>query len=229
MKKLTGPRVFVYALYIVALATAPLRASLVTNGGFETGDFTGWAEGGETAWNGVISAVCPNSFGFVVECTPHTGAFASYLGPIHSISTLTQSIATDPGATYDLDFWVRLQGQTGSNFPGTPNEFEVMWNGATLTDIVNTADLSWEHMIFKGLAATSSSTDLTFGLFDVPNWIGLDDVNVTATPEPATMSLLGLGVALAAVLRSLRARLVGGASIQVAQPVASNRGKRWPH
>ena len=49
---------------LVLCATAlvfcnPARADLVTNGGFETGDFTGWTQTGNTAFDGVL---CPGSW-----------------------------------------------------------------------------------------------------------------------------------------------------------------------
>jgi hypothetical protein len=171
----------------------------IVNGGFETGDFTGWTVL-NTDHTGVTSGRCPG--GIPTTCPPHTGTFAAYFGNTNP-GGITQDIATDPTLTYTLDFWVKLFGSGIP--PATPNEFQVMWGGRTLTDLVNMSDVNWEHMTFSGLTASSLSTSLAFDITDPADWIGLDDIRVTATtiaaPEPTTISLLGVAIALAAVLR----------------------------
>lgn len=188
-------------LCFLSFAARPLLANVITNGGFETGDFTGWSQSGNKFNTGVTSALCPG--GIPATCLPHSGSFAAYFGD--TPAGISQTVVTDPAATYTLDFWVKMFGS--GDPPATPNEFQVVWNGNILTDIVNSADGNWEHMTFSGLSASSSST-LAFNISDFADWIGLDDVTldgVSSAPEPATISLLGLGIALAAVLRRSRA------------------------
>src|SRR5262249_25131594 len=53
-------------------------AGNLVNGGFETGDFTGWDLSGNTGFTGV-SAI-----------NPHSGTYAAFLGPIGSLGFLCQ-------------------------------------------------------------------------------------------------------------------------------------------
>ena len=59
-----GAAAFVLATFFAGAA----QANLVTNPGFETGDFTGWALSGDTTFTGVD--------GF----SPHSGSFGAFLG-----------------------------------------------------------------------------------------------------------------------------------------------------
>ena len=193
-------------LCLLCVASAPLRADLVTNGGFETGNFTGWTQFGDTSATGVTSDPCPSGLGPNFHCPPHTGTYAAYFGN-GSPGGIEQTIVTNPADTYTVDFWVKLFGSgRGSS---TPNEFEVAWGGTTLDDIVNVTNVNWEHLTFTGLAASSLSTNLAFTVSDAADWIGIDDVTVTAAPssvpEPAAISLLAIVIALAEVLRRRRA------------------------
>ena len=43
--------------------------------------------------------------------------------------------------------------------------------------------------------ATGTSTEITFSGFNRPGFFTLDDITVTATPEPAVLIMLGLGLA----------------------------------
>ncbi|HLK64003.1 MAG TPA: PEP-CTERM sorting domain-containing protein [Bryobacteraceae bacterium] len=188
------------ALLMLAAAAIVCPAGII-NGDFETGDFTGWTVL-STDHTGVTSGPCPN--GIPITCSPHTGTFAAYFGNTVP-GGVTQAVATDPTLTYTVDFWVKLFGSgIGAS---TPNEFQVRWDGSTLTDLVNMSDVNWEHMTFSNLSASSLSTTLAFNITDMADWIGLDDVSVSATgtaavaPEPATLSLLAVGIALIAALR----------------------------
>ena len=71
-------------LIIAVLASAALsaRANLVTNPGFETGDFTGWTQWGDTSFTGVSSSV-----------PIHSGNFAAYFGPTSTDGGIDQNIA----------------------------------------------------------------------------------------------------------------------------------------
>lgn len=69
---------FLFLALIVALTSPVLAQNLVTNGGGETGDFTGWTQFGDTSFSGVCADGSPS-----VDCSgyaPHTGPFMGSFG-----------------------------------------------------------------------------------------------------------------------------------------------------
>jgi hypothetical protein len=151
---------------------------LVQNGGFETGDFTGWTLSGNTSWtivdNGSRSGI-----------TPHTGNYLAAMGPAGSLGYLSQTLPTTAGASYLLSFW--LDSPDGA----TPNESLVSWNGITLRDETNLPAFGWTYLQFV-VSATGTSTVLQFGVRDDPSNLGLDDISVVpAQPSIAGISLSG--------------------------------------
>jgi hypothetical protein len=169
--------------------------NIVVNGGFETGDFTGW-----NLLN--ILGDLPNmTWVDNSPNAPHSGNYAAQLGftlssnDPHfdtSITDVVQDLPTAAGHVYTLQFWF-----TGTNSPGERKEFRVRWNGQTLLDMVNVdPPTTWTQYTFNNLVATGSSTELAFGERNDPGWFGLDDVSVQefVIPEPAGLTLAGVGV-----------------------------------
>src|SRR5262245_46093102 len=78
--------------------------NLIVNGGFETGDFTGWT-------------LSRNTTLFGVDHDAHSGNWAAFFGAVGSPTYLMQqTITTTPGATYTLDFWLKNDsGPSGAN------------------------------------------------------------------------------------------------------------------
>jgi hypothetical protein len=138
---------------------SPTR-NLVVNGGFETGDFSGWAVTGNTGFTGVT------------RDDPHSGSFAAHLGPIGSLGfiTQTQALSTVPEAQYTLSWWMEVD-------PGAPNEFRASWNGTVIFDGVNMPAEGYRQYTFT-VKATSTQTTLQFGYQHDPAWINLDDISV---------------------------------------------------
>src|SRR5262245_6375575 len=92
----------------------------VTNGGFETGDLTGWVQDlGDRAL-----VFCNNA-----RFTPHSGSCAVSLTN-SPFEILSQTITTVPGQSYDFDFW--LQQTAGE---GAPENFTAQWDGQTIFSI----------------------------------------------------------------------------------------------
>jgi hypothetical protein len=157
------------------LASAPLRAGVI-NGGFETGDFTGWTQFGDTSFTGVD--------GFA----PHSGNFAAFFGPIDT-GGISQTLTTVAGTAYNIQFWMQNEGDV--NGDNSPNSFAVNWDGgAAEITLINAGAFGYTLYAFNAIA-TSATTDLTFSFTHLPAFWDLDDVTVTV-PEPGSLALLAL-------------------------------------
>jgi hypothetical protein len=182
MKRVLTALVFV-GLIVSARAAS---ANIIVNPGFETGDFTGWTQFGNTTFNGV-------------DGNPHSGTNAAFFGPIGTTGGILQNLPTAAGQGYDLSLWLDSDG-------GTPNEFDVFWNGGLIFAALNLSDTPYQLYAFSNLLATGASTELRLAFRDDPGFLFLDDVNVVETPEPASMLLLGTGLVYAGARRWRKAR-----------------------
>jgi hypothetical protein len=154
---------------MAAAFTSTFTIALLANGGFETGDFTGWTQSGDT------------SDTFVSSGSPHTGTYAADLGPFATGGDgfLAQSFASTPGSHYTLDYWLANDG-------GTPNSFHAMIDGVDipLSVLTDAAAMPYTEFTFD-ILATLPTTELKFGFIQVPNYWHLDDVSVVpAGPAP---------------------------------------------
>lgn len=164
-------RAGIFANVNVSLALASpegIPGELVTNGGFETGDFSGWTQTGDTTNNGVDMS------------SAHSGTYGAFFGAVGSTSFLIQNLPTTSGNAYDLTFWLANDG-------GTPNHFEVSWNGTMLDSITNGPAMPYTQFFYPGLVAPTGSTPLQFGFRHDPAYWRLDDVSVqlhVVKPQP---------------------------------------------
>lgn len=212
MISLLGLALFLTVNTQLALADG---GNLVSNGGFETGDFSGWSASGNPSGctnfpTGVLSLnqvvpACGGFSTFTNTTAPHSGTFAAFFGSPFAISPgiISQNLATTPGGTYDLSFW--LLNDTGST-----NNFIVTFGTNTVLDLTNSDAFGWTLYTFDGLSAPTGSTLLTFDGYNPPSAWGLDDVSVTSpevtAPEPSALMLLISGVIGLAAL-SLKKRV----------------------
>jgi hypothetical protein len=167
-------------LSLLLLATpAALQAqtsNLVLNGGFETGDFTGWTLSGANT----PASVDNGSYGLFSEITPHSGNYdADFESDGNALyQYLSQTLPTTPGASYLLSVWF-------DNDPLNFGGFILSWDGNTLLEtegvgpVLNAA--TWTEMQFV-VSAAGNSADLQFGFADLNSIIALDDISVVAVP-----------------------------------------------
>jgi hypothetical protein len=168
----------------------PASANLITNGGFETGDFTDWG----TVGNGFVS-------GTFMGVAPHSGNYqAVFPGPGN---VLDQFLNTTPGQIYTINFFL---ANVASNLP---HSLAVTWNGNIVFFTSSLQSFGYTEYTFN---VTASGTDDAITFFPVAFEGGalfLDDVSVNpagvGVPDGGpTVSLLGSALlGLAAVRRKL--------------------------
>jgi len=134
--------------------------NLVVNGGFETGDHTGWMLVGQ---QGLTAAGTVRSSGYATPYAnhPEEGSYYWNDGAVGGVDGIAQTIATTIGDHYTLSFWL-------SNDGGNFNSFDAFAGGAVRT--------------YDGNIITYDGQQITGG----------GDVTV---PEPASLALVGIGVA----------------------------------
>ena len=198
------------ASFILVAFGGAAQANLITNGSFETGNFspvdmndtvslpagstniTGWTvigQSGSLVWIGPS-----NPFGLTATNGDYFLDLQGYSGspPYGGVS---QSLTTTPGATYLVTFDLGSSPQWGLQdgltvYAGSASQVFNSTNSGTQRN-------RWESESF-GFTATGTSPVLTFqgksGLF----YIGLDNVDVTQTSAPGApgpapgVGLLGL-------------------------------------
>ena len=177
MKKLG----IVLSLVLVLLSSHAATASLIVNGGFETGYLTGWTGTGQPSL-----AVYPYT---------HTGIYSAIFFST-ALNSLSQEITTTNGQGYDLRLYLNMR--SGQH----DNQFMVQWNGTTLYDQTNIPIVSWIPLSFS---VTGTGNDiLTFSGRNRGDYTFFDDVSLTATsavPEPSTYALLCLSLGVVGFAR----------------------------
>ncbi len=195
------------------VTSSGFAGNILLNGGFETGDLTGWTQGGQfRPINGRDSA----------NVKPHSGDFFAFNNCVGSscITDLTAALlATHVANTddpYTLSFWYDL----GSTFTNqTDNDFaelQVRWGGVIILDVTQTNLPDQGYVFFSttvpGHASGGNALEF-FGRND-PAAIALDDVCVSLVgdgcptaapaPEPASLFLSSVGILTLAAFAAIR-------------------------
>lgn len=219
-------------MYVCAVATAlttvaapALAANLITNGDFELGTTPaagsalvfGGGSSGIAGWN--VTGPIGNAVDLLNtsyhEANATFGAESGVVsldltgaGNTGPTSGVNQNVATTPGRSYTLSFWVGNQDGSGNSLYLLPSTDDLSINGGPLTPYTN-ANVShfmvnWQHFTTT-FVASSATTNIAFfnGTPRSDDEAGLDNVSLTATvPEPASWALMFVGFAgLGAVLR----------------------------
>lgn len=171
------------------------NANLVVNGGFETGDFSGWTESGDLSpclFVGTYGGAGTDGSCYpTTAIDPHSGGFAAYLGNNDADAFLSQVITTNtPGGTYNVTFWLASQSAV------PPTDFYVYWGSRVLTYMSGLPEFGWTEYTFSGLSAAGPTTTLTFGFRDDATYLALDDISVVDPVVPEPSALIPAGVML---------------------------------
>jgi len=184
---------------LVFAATA--SADLMTNGGFETGNLTGWTASGQTGGiyvcgvGGIFD--CNQLFGFSSSGAPHSGGDALAFGPYNRsgsgiAGSIQQTLTTVALQSYDISFWVETCPDLASC---KTNDLIATFGGSTLISLSNTGPSLWHQFVFDNVTATASSTVLNFSGDNYSSFFLIDDVSVpphtsSTVPEPSAFALL---------------------------------------
>lgn len=194
------------AFAALALACAlPAHANLLVDGGFEQpavsrGGFATMSS--IPGWIGAPTIEVQNH----VAGSPFEGNQYVELDT-NANSSMYQDVSTIAGTTYSVHF-------AYSPRPGVAamsNGIAAFW-GDTLYAMValngvGLPDTAWTGYDFTTVA-TGSTSRLTFSAFGTSDSLGgyLDDVRLTAVPEPGTLQVFGLGLVILATIGGTRRR-----------------------
>jgi hypothetical protein len=171
----------VAAFAAMTMVSVQARADLIINGGFETGDFTGWTAHAVSFPMGVGTSP--------VEEGTHSAQIAGFSnGP----DTLSQTVADTAGQSYQLSFWRYI----GNGRPVA--SMTVTWNGDTVFTELNPAGPYNIYQNFTVSVVGTGSDALVFTTANDPNFTYLDDVSLTPASsvlEPSTWAMMILGFA----------------------------------
>ena len=169
---------------VIRQFTLMVGQELIQDGGFEAGDFAYWPNAGDNAFDGYSGV----DTGVNTGLTPHGGSYVAALGASGTpLATMSQTIPTLAGQIYKLSYWWQSIDLGGGN---VPNEFQVLWNGTSISDQVNVGLFGSTQVKFIVAGAAGNSV-LTFGYRNDLSYLGLDDVSLQAIPLP---SLQNVGV-----------------------------------
>ncbi|MEM6550671.1 MAG: PEP-CTERM sorting domain-containing protein [Planctomycetota bacterium] len=191
------------ALSLMAIGPATAQIELVTNGGFETGDFTGYVGFPTGPGQQNVVSTNPSSGNFAAEIVNDV-AFsnslfkAANLAPGLLTAGQTVNISFDargsyaaPGGVAFAEFFTELSG-------GGTSSAEIL-GGAPLA--INSDPDVWTTFNFSTVVGPDSSGGITLQLGatngpGTPTTMYYDNVSVTVDsliPEPTSMILMGLG------------------------------------
>jgi hypothetical protein len=142
--------------------------NIISNGGFETGDFRGWTLA-------AAATLVTNRTGYV-----HGGTRSALLGQEGSLGYLVQTLPTQAGQTYQLSLWL---ANPKNNLNPSPNQFSILWEGNTIYDRMDIPFTNWMNLRFT-VTATANGSRLQFGFRDDPFYLALDDVTLRPVPAP---------------------------------------------
>ena len=171
-------RVSVLAIGLLFASITPSLANLVTDPGFESCTTVGGLPPGWTS----AGVICTSVSGNV-----HSGSWAAAFTNqnANGMATLSQSISTTAGETYEFSFWLKNNGT---------DSFTASFGTDQVLNLMNSGPFAYTFEDFT-VSAAAASTTLAFNASTSGDLWALDDVSVTAVtavPEPPALGLFAL-------------------------------------
>nr|WP_314625599.1 PEP-CTERM sorting domain-containing protein [uncultured Noviherbaspirillum sp.] len=185
----------ILAVALVAFSASAANANIIANGNFENGTFSSWTAAGNVAVTGMAGQGYYFGGGSVAQNGNALVAFNPGNGPTGGM--ISQTFATSMGTEYLVEF------DFGATEGGSQNVIASILgsNGSVLTSfgpaLGKNLPVDLQHFSFSfvgnGNLATLQFVD--FASNNTTNQDGLlDNVSVSAVPEPASIALMGLGL-----------------------------------
>jgi hypothetical protein len=152
-----------------------LPSSLLLNGGFENGNFSGWTV---SDTNLITIGTLKTNIGLV-----NSGSYSAILGNSNTVGSLSQYIGTEFNQYYLITFTLANTSTTQSNY------FNLYWNGAGIFNQTNLPDFNITpvQLIAK---APSMLTQLLFTFQNNGGYFSLDDVSVVLLTVPVLRNVV---------------------------------------
>jgi len=184
---------------IAIAAVSGAKADFV-NGGFETGDFTGWTTsiGAGTApvviAYGQASGYPTGAFGELVPAPTGGGIFGAYFSSDNGIDILSQAFALAAGK-YSFSFDIYAP-QNGRNNTYDASYLATIGADASLSGTAKALGNGWHHLSVDFTTLGTSSEQFRFQGFGAYGAdVVVDNFSVTAVPEASTWAMMLLGFA----------------------------------
>ena len=163
------------AIALAFAAPSYAATNLVSNGSFETSDFSDWTQFGDTNFSGVDTTFYN---------PPTDGSFQAFFGPDIGFGGISQALTTTAGRfMVSCDLGHDLGAGNYVDFGGSTILANVASNGA-----------AWAHYSFT--VSAGANPILAFGFSNPRGYYVLDNVSVAAVPEAATWVMLIAGFGL---------------------------------
>lgn len=207
--------------WLVAFVPVAARANLLVNGSFESGtpavsggSITAIDPGGLAGWT-VAPSVSGGHYWWYMSSGATWGVAQDgdcFLNPTYADESVAQSFAVTAGTSYIVSYYEALRkGAAGASDSMTAS-IALTAGGATgaLSQVShnvldNSAVGNWQPFSFTFTPDTTTTATLRLVFNgDGPGYPVIDNVVVAVVPEPATLTLCGLG--LLAACRPRRAR-----------------------
>ncbi len=190
IRLLSRPIRIAAAFVVLSAWCVDAHAISFTNGSFETGDFTGWTQSGDTSFTSVQN-VAPSA---------QDGSWYAHVGP-PTEGFLSQGWVDTPNQTLTISGYVRVRDPGGDS-----NAFRFIWNGDTKLSFSNLPSQDWT--LYQITVTTTGNDSFAIGFRDGPGFLDFDhfSISTVTTPIPSAAILFASASGLLGLFARRRRR-----------------------